>query len=70
MGGDDDAIDTPDVDPATLPGYAIGFRDGYRLGIARTLDSFRRALIADGTLPTEALTLEGKLAAWMKQHGG
>lgn len=62
-----DAGDTPKI---AVTEYGPGFLDGYRIGMQRTLDCFRQALIEDGTDPGEAYLLAEKLRRWIVAHGG
>ena len=66
MGGDD----TPEAGTETLAGYEPGFKDGYRIGMSRTLECMQRAMIEDGTDPGSAYLLVEKLRRWIAAHGG
>lgn len=64
------ADDTPKDGVETLAGYEPGFKIGYRIGMARALEHFQRALIESGTDPGEAYVLAQKLRRWIVAHGG
>lgn len=66
MAGDD----TPEEGIELLAGYEPGFKIGYRIGMARTIECFQRAMIESGTNPGEAYLIAEKLRRWIAANGG
>jgi hypothetical protein len=62
--------DTPDEGLELLAGYEPGFRIGYRIGMARALECFQRALIESGTEVGAAYLLAERLRRWIAANGG
>jgi hypothetical protein len=62
--------DTPAKGVEVLPGYDVGFRDGYRLAKTRILHQYRRLMVASGASQNDAMLWENGLREWLEAHGG
>lgn len=70
MGDFDEQEKTPVDPPDTLPGYDVGFKEGYKLARTRIVYQYQRMLMANGATALDALRWAQALREWLDLHGG